>query len=101
MRGVGGRRRRPIPPVAAYVERLESRTLMAVRAVDFADYDVRFDQLNFLMRDVGPAAGGLGYTLGAGDGQRTARNGITWPDATYYNLTLGLGGMDALNTWPM
>src|SRR5688500_2615493 len=39
MRGVGGRRRRTIPPVAAYVARPESRTLMAVRAVDFADYD--------------------------------------------------------------
>jgi hypothetical protein len=37
---------------------------MAVKPVDFADYDVRFDQLNFLMPDVGPTAGGFGYTLG-------------------------------------
>ena len=85
----------------ARMETLEHRTLLAVRAVDFADYDLRFDQLNFLMRDVGPTVGGLGYTLGTGDGQRTNRLGVTWPDQSYYQATLGAGGFDALNSWSM
>jgi hypothetical protein len=80
-------------------EPLEVRRLFALKTVDFADYQIRFDQLNFLMREVGPTVGGLGYTLGTGDGQRTARNGITWPDAAYYETTLGAGGFAALNTW--
>src|SRR4029079_8598192 len=71
------------------------------RAVDFADYPVRFDQFNSLMPDVGPATGRFTYTLGTVDGQRTSRNGITWPDASYYNTTLGAGGFTALNTWAM
>ena len=75
--------------------------MLAVKPVDFADYGIRFDQLNFLMPDVGPARGGFTYTLGTGDGQRTNRNGITWPDTTYYNTVLGTGGTAALNTWSM
>src|SRR6266545_4225704 len=83
----------------ARMENLESRVLLAVRPVDFADYPVRFDQLNFLMPDVGPSAGGLTYTLGTGDGQRNNRNGVTWPDSNYYGFVLGAGGFNNLNTW--
>jgi hypothetical protein len=90
-----------LTPKPKQFEPLEARRLLAVRTVDFDDYQIRFDQLNFLMRDVGPNVGGLNYTLGTGDGQRTARHGVTWPDANYYNATLGAGGFDALNTWPI
>ena len=83
------------------MESLEARRLLAVRTIDFDDYAVRFEQLNFLMRDVGPQQGGLTYTLGTGDGQRTARHGVTWPDQAYYETTLGAGGFDALNNWSM
>src|SRR3954470_4544593 len=83
------------------VETLEPRWLLAVKTVAFDDYAIRFDQLNFLMREVGPASGGFTYALGSGDGQRTNRNGVTWPDAAYYNTVLGTGGFDALNTWGM
>src|SRR4051812_30590383 len=85
----------------ATIERLEPRQLLAVCSVDFSDYDIRFDQLNFLMPDVGPARGRFNYTLGTGDGQRTNRNGITWPDASYYNAVLGAGGFNSINTWSM
>ncbi len=81
------------------LEPLEKRQLLAVRSVDFDEYDVRFDQLNSIMPDVGPSQGGLNYTLGTGDGQRTARFGVTWPDAAYYETTLGAGGFGALNSW--
>src|SRR5215213_10061258 len=83
------------------VEALEGRQLLAVRPIDFADYSIRFDQLNSLMPDVGPATGRFSYTLGTGDGQRTNRNGIAWPDSSYYNAALGAGGFNALNTWSM
>ena len=91
----------PMARRAARLEPLESRQLLAVRTVDFDDYDVRFDQLNSLMPDVGPSRGGLNYTLGTGDGQRTARFGVTWPDQAYYETTLGTGGFGALNAWAM
>lgn len=83
------------------VQTLEPRQLLAVKPVDFANYSIRFEQLNSLMPDVGPATGRFTYALGTGDGQRTTRNGITWPDASYYSATLGAGGFAALNSWPM
>src|SRR5205823_1032667 len=37
------------------VQALEARQLLAVKPVDFGNYAIRFDQLNYLMPDVGPA----------------------------------------------
>src|SRR5687767_13999297 len=83
------------------LEALEARRLLAVQTVDFNDFAIRFDQLNSLMPDVGPATGRFTYTIGTGDGQRTNKFGVSWPDSNYYNATLGAGGFGALNAWSM
>ena len=82
-------------------EALERRELFTIQTYDFAASPVKLGQLDFLTPIVHTASTGFSYTLGNGAGQRENGNGITWPDAAYYESTLGPGGFEALNAWPM
>lgn len=83
------------------IESLERRQLCALQTVNFAAYPVKTGQLDFLTPIVHTASSGFSYSLGTGNGQRTNANGITWPDAAYYESVLGAGGFEAINAWPM
>src|SRR4051794_20073778 len=82
-------------------ERLESRLMLAVRAVDFNNYPINFGQFDWMLQDVHSPTSGFSYAIGTGDGQRPNIHGITWPDSTYYDTVLGAGGFSAVNGWGM
>jgi|GEM_PF-4613810 len=86
---------------ASAFEKLESRVLLSVKTVDFDNYPVRFDYLNWLSKDSHTLTSGFSYTLGTGNGQRPNVNGITWADQSYYDVVLGSGGFNSVNTWNM
>jgi hypothetical protein len=83
------------------LEGLERRLLFAVKTVDFGNYPINTGQIDWLLKDSHTPSTGFSYTLGSGDGQRQNINGITWPDANYYDTVLGAGGFAAVNSWNM
>lgn len=77
----------------------------ATRTVDFADFPLRFDHLDWQLQTVhtqsGSTVAGFTYASGTGAGQRTDQHGVSWPTPAYYDAVLGTGGFAAVNSWPM
>lgn len=77
----------------------------ATYSVDFNDYPIVFDHLNWQLQTVHTLSGstvtGFTYGSGTGAGQRTNRHGVTWPTTSYYDTVLGAGGYAAVNSWTM
>ena len=82
-------------------EQLEGRCLLAVRSVDFDNYPLEFTQYDWMLQNSHTPSTGFSYVIGTGNGQRPNVNGITWPDAAYYDSVLGAGGFTSVDSWNM